>query len=100
MEKFYELLASMKAKIEEKQTRRTEMGGGLKTADGEDADEHMIECVIISLSSLPSEMLERLGRDKLFRRLAENFIRSNTEEDINSFVTHNLVTKMINKIFR
>lgn len=72
----------------------------MKTADGEDADEHMIECVIISLSSLPSEMLERLGRDKLFRRLAENFIKSNTEEDINSFVTHNLVTKMINKIFR
>lgn len=30
MEKFYELLASMKAKIEEKQTRRTEMGGGLE----------------------------------------------------------------------
>lgn len=72
----------------------------MKTADGEDASEYMIECVIISLSGLPPEMLERLGRDKLFRRLAENFIKSNTEEDINSFVTHNLVTKMINKIFR
>lgn len=99
MKKFYELLASIKAKIEEKQTRRTEMGGGLKTADGEDASEDMIACVIHVLSGHPSEMLERIGRDKLFRRLAENFIRSNTKEDIDSFIKHNLLAKMINKIF-
>lgn len=46
------------------------------------------------------EMLERIGRDKLFKRLAENFIRSNTEEDIHSFVEHNMTRELANRLFR
>jgi len=72
----------------------------LKTADGEEASEDMVWCVIRTLSGLPMEMLERIGRDKLFKRLAENFIRSNTEEDIHSFVEHNMTRELANRLFR
>lgn len=50
------------------------------------------------LSGCDKFQLKRLGQYDIFKRLTENFIKANTEEDINKFVAHNITWKMM-KIF-
>lgn len=38
--------------------------------------------------------------DELFDRLTENFIKTNTEEDIKHFVSHNIALKLADFLMR
>lgn len=44
---------------------------------------------------MPPYMLKDPEMNSLFDRLAENFIKSNTEKDIKKFVTHQAIVKMM-----
>ena len=61
------------------------------TADGIHVSKSCFDCVKIIFCGVPPYMLKDLDRDRLFDRLAENFIKSNTEKDINAFVKHHAI---------
>lgn len=52
------------------------------------------------LANCGEREIAMLGLDERFTRLAENFIRSNTKEDIKAFIIHNTAMKMANLIAR
>ena len=62
-----------------------------------DADEENIkvEIVMMLLSDATEEQLKQLKLYDVFKRLATNFVRNNTEEDVEVFVKHNTIVKLL-----
>lgn len=81
-----DLTADMAKRAEESESTKDYI-----TADGIHVNKSCFDCVKIIICGVPSYMLKELDRDSLFDRLAENFIKSNTEKDINAFVKHHAV---------
>ena len=85
-EKNEDLTADMEKKAEESESTKDYI-----TADGIHVNKSCFDCVKIIICGVPPYMLKDIDRDRLFDRLAENFIKSNTEKDIRSFVKHHAV---------
>ena len=81
-----DLTADMAKKAEESESTKDYI-----TADGIHVSKSCFDCVKIIFCGVPPYMLKDLDRDRLFDRLAENFIKSNTEKDINAFVKHHAI---------
>ena len=86
MSKIKDLTADMAKKAEESESTKDYI-----TADGIHVSKSCFDCVKIIFCVVPPYMLKELDRDGLFDRLAENFIKSNTEKDINAFVKHHAI---------
>jgi hypothetical protein len=52
------------------------------------------------LAGCSQERLKDFDKTELFDRLTENFIKSNTEQDLKDFMAHNLAIKLLNIITR
>lgn len=75
-------------------------GGGLKTSDGKEFDCIGVDAIKTALCGCPLETLKDIGKVELFDRLAENFIKANTKQDLDSFVKHQLIIKLAKIILR
>lgn len=100
MKTFEEFMASMARKRENPEEKKSEIGGGLTTSDGKKFDSHGVSAVKMILSGCSEERLNNFDKTELFDRLAENFIKSNTEQDLKDFMAHNLAIKLLNFITR
>lgn len=100
MNKFEEFMASMAKKRENHVNEKYETGGGLKTSDGKEFDCIGVDAIKTALCGCPLETLKDIGKVELFDRLAENFIKANTKQDLDSFVKHQLIIKLAKIIFR
>ena len=86
MSKFEDSMADMAKRAEESESTKDFI-----TADGIHVSKSCFDCVKIIICGVPPYMLKDLDRDSLFDRLSENFIKSNTEKDINAFVKHHAI---------
>lgn len=100
MNKFEEFMASMASKRKKTVNEKSETGGGLKTSDGKEFDCIGVDAIKTALCGCPLETLKDIGKVELFDRLAENFIKANTKQDLDSFVKHQLIIKLAKIIFR
>ena len=96
MKTFEEFMAFMARKRENPEEKKSEIGGGLTTSDGKKFDSHGVSAVKIILAGCSLEHLKDLDQTELFDRLTENFIKSNTKEDLKEFMAHNLAIKLLN----
>ena len=99
MNKFEEFMASMARKRENPVNEKSEIGG-LTTSDGKEFDSHGVSAVRMLLAGCSQERLKDFDKTELFDRLTENFIKSNTEQDLKDFMAHNLAIKLLNIITR
>ena len=90
-----DLTADMAKKAEESESTKDYI-----TADGIHVSKSCFDCVKIIFCVVPPYMLKELDRDGLFDRLAENFIKSNTEKDIQAFVKHHAIVSMMSLLQR
>lgn len=95
MSKIKDLTADMAKKAEESESTKDYI-----TADGIHVSKSCFDCVKIIFCVVPPYMLKELDRDGLFDRLAENFIKSNTEKDIQAFVKHHAIVSMMSLLQR
>ena len=100
MDNLKELMASMARKREKPVNEKSEIGGGLTTSDGKEFDSHGVSAVRMLLAGCSQERLKNFDQTALFDRLTENFIKSNTEQDLKDFMAHNLAIKLLNIITR
>lgn len=101
MNKFEEFMAFMaKKRVEESAKEKSELGGGLTTSDNKEVDGNCFNSVKMILAGCSNTRITNLGMDELFDRLTENFIKSNTEQDLKDFMAHNLAIKLLNIITR
>lgn len=101
MKKFKEFLAFVaKQRAEESAEEKSDFRGGLTTSDNKKVDEHLFNSVKMVLAGCSLPRIKELGKDEIFDRLAENFIKANTEKDIDQIVIHHLVLKMIDILAR
>ncbi len=70
----------------EDRDKRKEQDGSIFTADGKAVPAEGVEGMMMFLFDEMPEMLDRMGNTALARRLAENLIKSSTEEDIQEFL--------------
>ncbi len=98
MKTFEEFMASMARKRENPEEKKSEIGGGLTTSDGKEFNSHCVSLVRMILAVCPEECLKDFDKTELFDRLTENFIKSNTKEDLKDFIAHNLTIKLLNMI--
>lgn len=85
-----DLTADMAKKAEESESTKDYI-----TADGIHVSKACFDSVKIIFCDMPPYMLKDPEMNSLFDRLAENFIKSNTEKDIKKFVTHQAIVKMM-----
>lgn len=67
----------------------------IKTKDGVEVSETRIDIVAMILSSCTEGQMEMLGVRKDFQTLAEKFIGAITDYELEMFVTHNTVIKLM-----
>lgn len=85
-----DLTADMAKKAEESESTKDYI-----TADGIHVSKSCFDSVRIIFCDMPPYMLKDPEMNSLFDRLAENFIKSNTEKDIKKFVAHQAIVKMM-----
>jgi hypothetical protein len=56
------------------------------------------EVIIMLFSDCTIEQLKKLGEYDAFLRMAKNFINSNTQDDVNLFVKHNTIFKLLKSL--
>lgn len=79
-------------KEEKNQNQNPAQGGGeLKTADGIEISETQKESLLMILGNCKTSRLESIGKKELVTRVTENFIKSNTKDDIDAFIRHHVV---------
>ena len=101
MNKFEEFMAFVAKKSGNPEEKKSEIGGGgLTTSDNKKVDGDLVSSIKMILAGCSKSRIRNLGMDELFDRLAENFIKANTEEDIKHFVSHNVAIKLIDMIAR
>lgn len=100
MDKIQELMDSMARKREKPVNEKSEIGGGLTTSDGKEFDSHGVSAVRMILAGCSQECLKDFDKTELFDRLTENFIKSNTQKDLEDFMVHNVIIKLLNFITR
>lgn len=71
--------------------------GGI-TSDNQIVDNHHVSCVKMILAGCTESEISSLGQKELFDRLAENFIKANTKNDIKEFIAHNISLKIADLI--
>ena len=76
---------------EKNQNQNPAQGGGLKTADGIEISETQKESLLMILGNCKTSRLESIGMKELVTRVTENFIKSNTKDDIDAFIRHHVV---------
>lgn len=99
MNKFEEFMAFV-ARERKKTVNEKSETGGLTTSDGKEFDSHGVSAVKMLLTGCSQEHLKRFDKAELFDRLTENFVKSNTEQDLKDFMTHNIAIKLLNFITR
>lgn len=72
----------------------------LTTSDGKEIDKHGMACIKMILAGCTVERMKQLQNEELFDRLATNFIKSNTKEDLEDLMRHTLAIKLANLIAR
>lgn len=60
-----------------------------------DEERTAIEVIMMLLSDCTVEQLKKIDEYDAFLRMATNFIKSNTQEDVNLFVKHNTIFKLL-----
>lgn len=66
-----------------------------KTKDGVFVEKERIETVAMILANCSDDMMETLGVKERFMDYAERFISTLTNDELNDFVSHNLVVKIM-----
>lgn len=66
----------------------------------EDLEQTRIEIVMMILSDCTESQLKKIDEYDAFKRMAINFIKNNTEEDIDLFIKHNTMFKIIDQLFK
>ena len=99
MNKFEEFMAFVARERKNPVNEKSETGG-LTTSDGKEFDSHGVSAVKMLLAGCSQEHLKHFDKAELFDRLTENFVKSNTEQDLKDFMTHNLAIKLLNFITR
>ena len=100
MKTFEEFMAFIAKERKNPAERTSEIGGGLTTSDNKKVDGNLFSAVKMILGGCSESRLHDLGQTETFDRLARNFIKANTEEDIRHFVSHNIALKMIDILAR
>lgn len=65
-----------------------------------DEERQKVELVMMILSDCNDEQLKKIGEYDAFKRMAINIVKNNTEDDIDLFIRHNTVFKLINRLFK
>lgn len=63
-----------------------------------DEERTAIEVVMMLLSDCTEEQLKKINEYDAFLRMATNFIKCNTQEDVNLFVKHNTIFKLLKSL--
>lgn len=63
-----------------------------------DEERIAIEVIIMILSDCTIEQLKKINEYDAFLRMAKNFIDNNTQEDVNLFVKHNTIFKLLKSL--
>lgn len=66
-----------------------------KTKDGVFVEKERIETVAMILANCSDDMMETLGVKERFMDYAERFIATLTNDELNDFLSHNLVVKIM-----
>ena len=67
----------------------------IKTKDGVEVSETKVDIVAMILSACTEKQMEMLGVRKDFQTLAEKFINALDEGELEMFITHNTVIKLM-----
>lgn len=67
----------------------------IKTKDGVKVSETRVDIIAMILSSCTENQMKMLGIRKDFQTLAEKFISAITDNELEMFVTHNTVIKLM-----
>lgn len=100
MNKFEEFMAFIAKNHENPQESKSEIGGGLTTSDNKKVDGDLISIVKMILGGFTESRLRNLGQSEIFDRLARNFIKANTKDDLDEFIKHTISLKFANFIAR
>lgn len=68
----------------------------VKTSDGKEATTGQCLSVMVTLAGISTDRILAVKEDKFFIKIAKNFIKSNTMEDIDKFTMHHLALQITN----
>lgn len=100
MNKFEEFMAFMANNRAEESAKEKSDLWGVTTSDNKEVNDNCFNNVKMILAGCSKTRITKLGMDELFDRLTKNFIKSNTEDDIRHFVSHNVVLKLVDILAR
>lgn len=64
-----------------------------------DKEKQQVELVMIILSDCNEEQLKKINEYDAFKRMAINFVKNNTDDDIELLIKHNAIFRLINHLF-
>lgn len=97
MDKINEFMNFLKKnRTKENEERSPLMVDGLETSDGKSVGLIQFDTLKLILSGCTDSMNKGLGVEDLIDRMTKNFIKSNTEEDLEHFCKHHVALKIAN----
>ena len=59
-----------------------------------DKERRLIEATMLILSDMTPKEMKDIGNEEFFTKLATNFVKANTEDDILTFITHHAAMRL------